>query len=247
MKKIRKLTLLVVFLAIAGLVSACQSAASDPAVDDSPPTSPPPEPTSAPALPTEIPPTSTPSASPTPEPSVVKYEDPEGDCLNNANVPTACSPLGVDILTVTISEASPLTIIMEVAEPGFEELRAGGIFGVTHGIDLDRDPTTGNTSFWPEFHLLGPDIEVHWFEENGEVVAEGVTFYAPDGTMTEGDASLAVWTVLDDTHIQVVLSDELVDSPSVAIAGDLFTPALYDHFVDGGHVTFPEGEVNSSE
>jgi len=161
--------------------------------------------------------------------------------------PAACSPLGVDILTVTISESSPLTIVLEVPEPEFEELRAGGIFGVTHRIDLDRDPTTGNTSFWLEFHLLGPDIEVHWSEENGEVVAEGVTLYAPDGAMIEGDASLALWTVLDDTHIQVVLSDEWADSPSVAIAGELFTPALYDHFVDGGHVTFPEGEVNSGE
>lgn len=63
--------------------------------------------------------------------------------------------------------------MIEVAAPGFEELRANGIFGATFGIDVDRDARSGNTSFWPEFHLLGPDIELHLFEEYGEVVAEG--------------------------------------------------------------------------
>ena len=133
--------------------------------------------------------------------------------------------------------------MIEVAAPGFDELRANGIFGVTFGLDVDRDATTGHTAFWPEFHQLGPDIELHWFEEDGEVVAEGITHYAPDGTTTEGDASQATWTILDDTHIQVALSDDLVDSPSIGIAGDLFTPSVYDHFVNGGHITFPEGEV----
>ena len=74
-------------------------------------------------------------------------------------------------------------------------------------------------------------------------MAEGVTHYAPDGTMTEGDASMARWTVVDETHLQVVLADGLVDSASIGIAGDLFTPLVYDHFVDDGHVTFPEGDV----
>lgn len=133
--------------------------------------------------------------------------------------------------------------MIEIAEPGFKELRTNGIFGATFEIDVDRDPTTEHTSFWPEFHLLSPDIEVHWLEENGEVVAEGVTHYAPDGTMTEGDASLAVWTVVDDTHLQVVLSDRLIDSASIGIAGDLFTSLIHDHFVDNGHITFPGGDV----
>lgn len=43
----------------------------------------------------------------------------------------------------SISEESPLTIVVEIAEPGFEELRAGGIFGMTYGLDLDRDPPPG--------------------------------------------------------------------------------------------------------
>jgi len=49
--------------------------------------------------------------------------------------------------------------------------------------------------------------------------------------------------VLDETHLQVVLADGLVDSASIGIAGDLFTPLVYDHFVDDGHITFPEGDV----
>ena len=240
----RELRLVPVLFVLAGLVSACGSAASDSSADQAPPTALPPSPTDPPPAPTDIPPTSTPAPTPTPEPLVVVYEDPEGDCIdNNSNAPTACNPAGVDILTVTISEESPLAIMIEVAAPGFDELRARGIFGVIFGIDVDRDATTGHTAFWPEFHLLGPDIELHWFEEGGEVVAEGITHYAPDGTMSEGDASQATWTVLDGTHIQVVLADGLVNSSSIGLGGDLNTPTIYDHFVDDGHITYPEGEV----
>lgn len=245
MRKIQigRVQLVALLLILAGLISACGSDVGGSSNADSLPADPAPSATVPAPTATDIPPTNTPSPSPTPEPLRVEYEDPEGDCLDNSNFPAACSPAGVDIRKVTISEESPLTILIEVAAPGFVELRANGMFGLTFGIDLDRDATTGNTSFWPDFHLLGPDIELHWFEENGVVVAEGVTHYAADGTMTEGDASQAVWTVLDDTHIQVVLSDDLIDSPSIGIAGDLFTPTLYDHFVDEGHVTYPEGDV----
>ncbi|MCH7589054.1 MAG: hypothetical protein IIC78_13625 [Chloroflexi bacterium] len=242
MRKIRigRLLLYVMLFILAGLVSACESATSKPATIEAPVV---PSSTAPPPTATAIPPTNTPAPSPTPEPLIVEYEDPEGDCLDNSNVPAPCNPAGIDILKVTISEQSPLKILIEVAAPGFVELRANGMFGLTFGIDVDRDATTGHTTFWPEFHLLGPDIELHWIEENGEVVAEGVTHYAADGTSTEGDASQAVWTVLDDTHIQVVLSDDLINSPSIGIAGDLFTPTVYDHFVDAGHITYPEGEV----
>ena len=234
---------IVATLTLAMILAACGAEATDaPAGDaaDEPAAA---EPTEPPATPTEVPPTSTPAATPTPEPLVVVYEDPEGDCLDNNNVPAPCIPTGVDILSATISEESPLTIVLEVVSPGFEELRSGGIFGMTYGIDLDQDPTTGHTAFWPDFHVLGPDLELHWFEDGGEVVAQGVSHYAPDGTMTEGDASLATWTVLDETHLQVVISDELITSPSFGLAGDLFTPNVYDHFVDEGHVTYPDGEV----
>ena len=132
--------------------------------------------------------------------------------------------------------------MIEVAQPGFEELRAVDFFGLTFGIDVDRDPTTGNISFWPEFHQLGPDIEIHHIESGGEV-SEGITHYAPDGTRTEGDASQAIWTFLDVNHIQVILSEDLVNSPSIGVGGDLFAPGVYDHFVDDGHITYPEGEV----
>jgi len=239
-----ELRLVPILFVLAGLVSACGSAASDSSADQTPSTPLPPSPTDPPPAPTDIPPTSTPAPSPTPEPLVVEYEDPEGDCLNNDNAPVVCNPAGVDILKVTISEESPLTIMIEVAPPGFEELRALDFFGLTFGIDVDRDASTGNSFFWPELHQLGPDIEIHHIEVGAEV-QEGITHYAPDGTMSEGDASQAAWTVLDDTHIQVVLSNDLVNSPSIGVGGDLFAPGLYDHFVDGGHITYPEGEVVS--
>ena len=134
------------FLFVAGLAAACGTSESEPSAAQLPATSPPSSPTEPPE-PTEIPPTDTPAPPPTPEPLVVVYEDPEGDCLDSSNNPAVCNPVSVDILTVTVSEESPLTIMIEVAEPGFEELRANGIFGATFGIDVDRDPTTGNTNF----------------------------------------------------------------------------------------------------
>jgi len=230
--KIRTIGLL---LLLSILVAACGSA------DSAAPTDAP----EAAATQTPAPPTNMPAPSPTPEPEpdFVEYVDPEGDCLDNNNAPTACFPFGVDILTVTISRESPLTIVLEIAEDGFDVLRAFGFYGVIFGIDLDQDATTGNTSFWPGFHGIGPDIEIHYFEEDGEVVAQGVTHYAPEGRETEGNADLVAWTVLDNNHIQLVLSEELVPDQSFSISGDLFTPDLYDHFVDDGHLTFPEGEV----
>ena len=231
----RRTYLIGLLLLFSILLSACGSADS-PAPSEAPPEA---EPTDPP-----VPPTDTPAPSPTPAPELVEYTDPEGDCLDNNNNATACTPLGVDILNVTISRESPLTIVLEIAGDGFDGLRANGNFGVIFGIDLDQDLSTGHTSFWPGFHGIGPDIEVHYFEEDGVVVASGVTHYAPGGTETEGDASLITWTVLDNNHIQLVISEELVPDKPFSISGDLFTPDLYDHFVDGGHLTFPAGEVN---
>lgn len=231
-RMIAMVALLTVFL------SACSTGESASPTDPPAPTPPP-----LPATFTAVSPTDTPAPTPTSEAIVVEYEDPEGDCLDNNNLPTACTPLGVDILTVTITEASPLTIVIELAGDGFAGLNALNSFGVIIGIDIDRDLTTGHTSFWPEFHGLGPDLEIRWNNEAGEVSTQFVTHFAPDGATSEGDASLVVWTVLDDNHLQVVISDALITSTSIGISGDLFTGDLYDHFVDGGHVTFPEGEV----
>ena len=201
-----------------------------------------PEPPSLPPTFTPAPPTDTPAPTPTPEPIVVEYEDPEGDCLDNNNVPTACIPLGVDILSVTITQESPLTIVIELAGDGVAGLTELDSWGVIIGIDLDRDLTTGYTSFWPEFHGLGPDLDIGYSNRGGSV-NQNVRHYAPDGTRSDGDAGLAVWTILDDNHIQVVISDELITSASFGISGDVFVSNLYDHFVDNGHLTFPEGEV----
>lgn len=198
-----------------------------------------------------LPPTDTPAPSatdiPAPNPIIapnsVVYTDPEGDCLNDDNLPTACTPPGVDILSVSITSESPLTIVIELAADGFDGFSEDGSIGVVIGIDLDRDMSTGFTSFWPEFHALGPDVEIRWSDRGG-FVNQDIRLYAPDGTRSNGDATLAVWTFPDANHVQVVISSELVDSPSIGISGDVFTEGLYDHFVDDGHLTFPEGEVN---
>ena len=217
------------------LLSACGSAESTSPTDT--PAPPPPEPTS-----TSVPPTETPAPTPTPEDDGVVYEDPGSDCLDNGNVPTACVPLGVDILTVTITQESPLTIVIELAADGRAGVAEGDTLGVIFGIDLDRDMTTGYTSFWPELHGIGPDLDILWTDRGG-FVSQNVRLYAADGTRTDGDASLTVWTWLDDNHVQVVISDELLTSASFGISGDVYVTDLYDHFVDNGHLTFPEGEV----
>ena len=191
---------------------------------------------------TPIPPT---LISPTdaPESIVVEYEDPEGDCLNYDDIANACNPLGVDILTVTISKEGPLTIVFEVASTGFEGLRALPYFGMVVAIDLDRDPTTGFTSIWPESHGIGPELVFLWAIEGGVDSGLGFSQYAPDGSTTNGDSSLVEWSVLDDNHLQVVISEELLTSQSFGIAGDFTIYGVHDFFVDGGYITFPEGAL----
>ena len=225
-------------LAAMGLLVGASLACALPGASAPTPTpTPPPATATPPPSPTPVPPT------PTPAVDEVIYEDPPGDCLSNDNAPAPCDPEGLDILTVTITRGSDISIMIELAGPVLADLP---FFGVIHGIDLDSNPTTGNTGFWPEFHGIAPDLEVHYFSENG-TVQMGVTQYMPDGTPTELDASLAAWTLPDDSHVQVIISEELFPQESFSIAGDIFVDLVYDHFVDEGHLLFPAGDAILNE
>lgn len=206
------------YLLLALFISACGGAA------------PTPQPTATPA----------PTATPTPTIEEVVFEDPEGDCLlQSKNTPSTCDPAGIDIVRVTITRGSPLTILLELAANGVADIPG---YLLLYGLDLDRQAATGDTTAWPENHGLAPDLEVVLFNDAGQVQSFVVSI-GPDGTGEELDPSLAEWTVLDDNHIQVVISSDLIGDRPFNLAGDIFEEVIYDHFVDNGHVQFPDGEV----
>jgi hypothetical protein len=177
---------------------------------------------------------------------MVVLDDPPGDCiLNTSQVPTPCVPTSFDLLRVSIERASPLTITVFFERDGLvsgDGVPGLGDYVLLHGVDLDRDPATGATSGWPEQHGVAPDLIVFYQVQAGQARA-GVTLYAPDGTASTGDASLTEWRVVDDFTIEVVVSDALVSVSDFGLAGDLLGAQLYDHYVDGGHLEFPSGEV----
>ena len=186
--------------------------------------------------------TTTMATTTTPAGEFVRYEDPVDDCLNattNAPAPT-CMPESTDILSVEITRASPLTIVLEIAEPGLPGLPDE--FQITLGLDLDLDPGTGIVDFWPEMHGIGPDLESDFF---GGVEDFFVQAYSIEGQneFIRLDPPPVEWTWLDDTHVEVVFEMEFVGDGPFGIAGDLSTGDYYDHFVDHGHLLFPSGEV----
>ncbi|MEX2029677.1 MAG: hypothetical protein WD906_01720 [Anaerolineales bacterium] len=200
------------------------------------------------ATPTPLLPTDTPRPTNTPEPLLeeIRYDDPPEDCiLNDAQAPTPCVPQGFDLLRVVIRRGSPLVITTLLQRDG---ITSGGGFAelpdyvVVHGIDLDRDPTTGATGGWPEQHGVAPDL-VFFYQSRGGQGQSGITQYAADGTSSAADASLAQWLVLEDYALELTISDQLVGAIDFAIAGDILGQILYDHYVDGGHLEFPSGEV----
>ncbi|MEE9206714.1 MAG: hypothetical protein V3U50_07040 [Acidimicrobiia bacterium] len=174
----------------------------------------------------------------------VVYQDPVGDCLDGTtNEPApACLPAATDILTVTMSRASPFTVVIEIAEPGRPGL--GESYQFTLALDLDQDRTTGIIDFWPEFHAMGPDLETDYFgsSTSDEVFVQAYAIEGQNGFELL-DPPPVEWTWLDDTHLQAVFEMEAVGDGAFGFAGDLFTGTDYDHFVDHGHVVFPSGEV----
>ena len=175
----------------------------------------------------------------------VVYEDPAGDCLSGAtNEPApSCMPVPTDILKVELTRASPLTIVIEIAPPGLPEL--GESYQFTLGLDLDMDPTTGITDFWPEFHGIGPDLETDYFgsSTSDEFFVQAYSIEGQNGFVLL-DPPPVEWTWLDDTHMQAVFEMEAVGDGAFGIAGDLFTGTYYDHFVDHGYLEFPSGDVH---
>jgi hypothetical protein len=175
----------------------------------------------------------------------VVYEDPAGDCLSGAtNEPApSCMPQSTDILTVELTRASPLTVVIEIAPPGRPEL--GESYQFTLGLDLDMDPHTGITDFWPEFHGIGPDLETDYFgrSTSDEFFVQAYSIEGQNGFVLL-DPPPVEWTWLDDTHMQAVFEMEAVGDGAFGIAGDLFTGTYYDHFVDHGYLEFPSGDVH---
>ncbi len=191
--------------------------------------------------------TSTTTTTTAPTGEMVVFEDPVNDCLDGQTNEAApnCMPEGTDILSVTMTRASPLSIVIEIAEPGRPGL---GEYQFTVALDLDMDPTTGITDFWPEFHGIGPDLESDIFG-NGDSDDFVVQAYAIEGQngYVLLDPPPVEWTWLDDTHIEVIFDMEAVGDGAFGVAGDLFTGSYYDHFVDGGYVEFPSGDVGLAE
>jgi len=186
--------------------------------------------------------TTTMATTTTPAGEFVRYEDPIDDCLNattNAPAPT-CMPVPTDILSVELTRASPLTLVLEIAEPGLAGLP--DMYQITLGLDLDLDPGTGIVDFWPEMHGIGPDLETDFFGGPEDFFVQA---YSIEGQnqFIQLDPPPVEWTWLDDTHVQVVFEMEFVGDGPFAIAGDLVTGDYYDHFVDHGHLLFPSGDV----
>ena len=170
---------------------------------------------------------------------------------NADNLPAPCDPEALDIRLVTVFRSSPVTIVLHFhptdqpgTGPGLPGLHS---FGVIHGLDLDREISTGNTSFWSAFHGIGVDLEVFVDIRDGQVVQTAITQYAPDGTPTEAALSLAQWTILDDYHIEVVLDESLIPGDGFGIAGDIFGDEIYDHYPDDAHLGYPDGRVVPNE
>jgi len=186
--------------------------------------------------------TTTMATTTTPAGEFVRYEDPVDDCLDaatNAPAPT-CMPEATDILSVEITRASPLTIVLEIAEPGLPGLPDE--YQITIGLDLDLDPGTGIVDFWPEFHGIGPDLETDFFGGPEDFFVQAYSIEGQNGFILL-DPPPVEWTWLDETHVQVVFEMEFVGDGPFAIAGDLTTGNYYDHFVDNGHLLFPSGDV----
>jgi hypothetical protein len=149
-------------------------------------------------------------------------------------------PEPTDILSVEITRASPLTIVLEIAEPGLAGLTDE--YQITLGLDLDLDPGTGIVDFWPELHGIGPDLETDFFGGPEDFFVQAYSIEGQNEFIPL-DPPPVEWIWLDDTHVQVVFETDVVGDGPFAIAGDLVTGNYYDHFVDDGHLVFPSGDV----
>lgn len=179
-------------------------------------------------------------------PAKVFHKDAAGDCLSNADgSPIACKPAGLDMLSVTATRPDPkgpVTINLELAGSGLKDLKRTSLWVLSYAFDLDRNVATGLRDVYPAQHHIGPDITLLYGEVNGSV-RQLVKQYTAAGKESDADSSLATWSFPDDNHIQVVVSPSLIAVERFYLVGDIATNDMYDHFVENGYLTFPEGQA----
>lgn len=198
--------------------------------------------TSAPAEATATPASS--SSASTTYPVQVDYQHTARDCFSNDTAaPIKCDPPGLDILSAKLTRPNangPLTITVELAAG--QSVKSALLWGMTYAFDLDRSATTGLQDVYPSQHGIGPDLYLLYGQVNGEL-KQLVRKYSPQGDPTDLDSSLAEWTWVDDTHLQVVVDPSLVPVERFNVVGDLTVQSMFDHFVEDGYLTFPEGQA----
>ncbi len=179
-------------------------------------------------------------------PVKMSYRHPSRDCLSNADgSPVTCNPPGLDILLVTVTRPDskgPVTINLELAGKGVKDLRGLSLWALSYAFDLDRNVATGSREVYPSQHHIGPELTVLYGEVNGSVrpLVQG---FAPNGTKRDLDPSLVKWTFPDDNHIQVVIPGILIPVEQFYLVGDIVSNDMFDHFVENGYLTFPEGQA----
>jgi hypothetical protein len=181
-------------------------------------------------------------------PAKVVHQDASGDCILNTNSSAApCKPVGLDLLSVTVTRSGsslPVAITLELAGGGLRDLKSMPVWGLTYAFDLDRNVTTGLSNVYPSQHHVGPELTILYGEVNGSI-KQIIKRYAPDGTESDADASLATWSFPDNNHIMVVVSPALIPVEQFYLVGDIVNNDMFDHFVEDGYLSFPEGDAVS--
>ncbi len=177
-------------------------------------------------------------------PAKVTLKDSSGDCIANADSSAvACKPVGLDMLSATVTRPDPkgpVTINLELAGNGVKDLKATSLWALSYAFDLDRDVATGGRQVYPTQHHIGPELALIYGEVNGSV-KQLIKKYSPVGTESDADISLAAWSFPDSNHIQVVISPSLIQVEQFYVVGDIANNDMFDHFVEDGYLTFPEG------
>jgi hypothetical protein len=239
---------LIVTVAILGLLVACSSGGDTTTTPTtSPDSSATDEPTAAATDEATAAPTDEATAEPTEEASGSMvwgpYVDGQNDCQRNSDYAAAPVCMPPDIESITISRASPLTIVIAFRAPP-----ATDDWQVTIGFDLDNDPTTGITDgIWGDFHQIGPDLEFDYFANSGGAplaqaheIEPGPVFNRIELGPPE-DAVLGMWSWPDGQTLQLIVDEELLpeSADGFYVAGQTMQPDYHDPFPDSGPVMFP--------
>jgi hypothetical protein len=213
------------------------------------------QPTQAPSA--TLPPstTNTPSSNPPTSggsvtyPAKVVQKVAAAQCISNNDASAvACSPRGLNILSVTVTRPDakgPVTISLELAGNGVKDLRGMPLWGLTYAFDLDRNVATGLRDVYPSQHHMGPDLTLLYGEVNGDAKAI-YKRYTPSGSSADVDINFVQWSFPDNNHIQATVSSSLIPVEQFYLVGDIVDNDMFDHFVREGYLTFPEGQVVAS-